>query len=339
MSIVVLKLKNVKRESTERPRRCPYSEREMFQRWGQVKKRVKDMRVKSVGVYRYRCCHCSRTFRYYPAGITSADQSERLEQFATICWTLGLSHRGISLMLSGLQISLAHISVWRDVQAEAGQRQKQNRKKSVRVLGLDGAYVLGWGEKQPVLVGVDLGDGQVVTLGHVNEYDPEAVRRWLDGVVKQLGVSVMVSDDLHTYRIVAEELNLGHQVCQFHVRRWVGNALKELRQTVPKEWQWALDEIEQLIETLPLQGDQRLYALWKQLKVRRSGTGKPLSALDQLRSLLLRLSQHWPSYCTFQYEPQVPWTNNATERAIGRMKMRARTVRGYKSWWGMHNGM
>jgi len=339
MSIVVLKLKNVKREKIERPRRCPYCGGETFQRWGEVQKQIKDTQVKSVRVYRYRCCHCTSTFRYYPEGITRADQSERLKQFATICWSLGLSHRGVSFILSGLQISLVPMSIWRDVQAEAGQRKKQNRKKSVRVLGLDGAYVLGWGDKQPVLVGVDLGDGQVVALGHINEYDPQAVRRWLDGVVKQLGVSVIVTDDLHTYRIVAEKLNLGHQVCQFHVRRWVGNTLKQLRQSVPKEWQWILDEIDQLIEVLPPQGDKRLYALWKQLQVRRSGTGKPLSALDQLRSLLLRLNQNWQSYCTFQYEPQVPWTNNATERAIGRMKMRARTVRGYKSWLGMHNGM
>jgi LmbE family N-acetylglucosaminyl deacetylase len=38
-------------------------------------------------------------------------------------------------------------------------------------------------------------------------------------------------------------------------------------------------------------------------------------------------------------EPDVPWTNNATEAAIGRMKMRARTVRGYKSWQGMQTGL
>jgi len=339
MTIVVLKLQDVKRETEARPKKCPYCEGRTFQRWGKVNKPVKDVRVRNVKVYRYRCCHCQRSFRGYPEGISRADQSERLKQFATICWTLGLSHRGVSLILSGLQISLAHISIWRDVQTAAGQRKKHNRKKSVRVLGLDDAYVLGWGEKQPVLVGVDMGDGQVVALGHVNEYDPAAVCRWLAGVVKHLGVSVIVSDDLHTYRIVAEKLNLGHQVCQFHVRRWVGQALKELRKTVPKEWQWVLDEIDQLIEALPSQGDRRLYALWKQLKVRRSGTGKPLSALDQLRSLLLRLSQHWQSYCTFQYEPQVPWTNNATERAIGQMKMRARTVRAYKSWPGMHNGL
>jgi hypothetical protein len=61
--------------------------------------------------------------------------------------------------------------------------------------------------------------------------------------------------------------------------------------------------------------------------------------LEQLRDLLLRLNEHWSFYCTFQSEPKVPWTNNATERAIGRMKMRARTVRGYKSWPGMESGL
>jgi hypothetical protein len=339
MAIVVLKLKAVKRKAEERPRKCPYCEGEIFQRWGQVKKPVRDVRVKTVKVYRYRCCHCRRTFRYYPEGISRADQSERLKQFAALCWTLGLSHRRVSLVLSGWQVCLGHMSVWRDVQAEASERKQHNHKKKVRVLGVDGAYVLGWGEKQPVLVAVDLGDGQVVNLGYVDEHNPQAVRRWLAGLVKELGVGVIVTDDLFTYHKVAEELNLGHQVCQFHVRRWVGSTLKELREQLPKTWLWILDEIEELIDVLPPQGDKRLYALWKQLGIRRTARDKPRTALEQLRDLLWRLSQAWQSYCTFQSEPDVPWTNNATERAIGRMKMRARTVRGYKTWPGMHNGL
>ena len=103
--------------------------------------------------------------------------------------------------------------------------------------------------------------------GYVDESDPQAVQHWLAGLVKELGVSVIVTDDLASYRNVAEKLNLGHQVCQFHVRRWVGKTLKDLRATVPKDWQWMLDEIEHLIEFLPPQGDKRLYALWKQLAV------------------------------------------------------------------------
>jgi hypothetical protein len=67
------------------------------------------------------------------------------------------------------------------------------------------------------------------------------VRRWLEPIVQRLGVSVIVTDDLALYRMVARRLNLEHQICQFHVRRWVGKALKELQNTLPKEWLWVLD--------------------------------------------------------------------------------------------------
>jgi transposase-like protein len=261
-----------------------------------------------------------------------------MKQFAVICWTLGLSHRGVSLVLSGLKVSLSHMSVWRDVQAGGEGRQAQNRWKGVRVLGLDGAYVLGWGEKRPVLVAVDMGDGQVVALGYIDEHDPQAVLHWLEPLVQRLGVSVIVTDDLSTYRLVTERLNLGHQVCQFHVRRWVGRTLKELRGKLDPEWHWVLDEVGQLLDELPPEGDKRLYALWKQVTVPRQGRAA-LRPIDQLRELLIRLSENWSRYCLFYPEPEIPWTNNATERAIGRMKMRARTVRGYKTWPGMHNGL
>jgi hypothetical protein len=100
-----------------------------------------------------------------------------------------------------------------------------------------------------------------------------------------------------------------------------------------------LEEIQNLIALLPPDGSKTLYALWKQLPGRRSLPNQTRSALEQLRDLLLRLSEDWHRYCTFQSEPLVPWTNNATERSIGKMKMRARTVRGYKSWPGMHSGL
>lgn len=339
MSIVVLKLPDVKRKREERPQQCRYCKGEIFQRWGKVNKPVKDIRFRNVKVYRYRCCHCKRTFRHYPAGNTRADQTERLRLFAILLWTLGLSHRASSLILSGLKVLVSHMTIWRDVQEEAQKIKRQNHWKPVRVLGLDGANVLGWGEKQPVLVAVDMGTGKPIAVGYINEYDPQAVRRWLEPLVQRHGITVMVTDDLSSYKIVAEKLQLGHQVCQFHVRRWVGKALKELQETIPKEWGWVLEEIRQLIELLPLDGSKSFYALWKQLPGRRSTPTQSRSALEQLRDLLLRLSEHWQSYCTFQSEPQIPWTNNVTEQAIGRMKMRARTVRGYKSWNGMQAGL
>lgn len=339
MSIVVLKLPDVKRKRKDRPKKCPYCGGETFQRWGQVNKPVKDVRVRNVKVYRYRCCHCGRTFRHYPEGNSQADQTERLRLFAVILWKLGLSHRASSLVLSGLNVLVSFMTIWRDVQGEAQQVKRRNQWKPVRIVGLDGASVLGWGDKQGVLVAVDLGTGDPIAVGYVNEYNPQALRRWLVPLVQQHGITVIVSDDLFSYKIVAEKLQLGHQVCQFHVRRWVGKTLKELQETIPKEWLWVLEEIRQLLETLLPESSKRLYALWKQLPGRQSKPDQPRTPLEQLRDLLLRLSEHWHNYCTFQSEPMVPWTNNATERAIGRMKMRARTVRGYKSWQGMEAGL
>jgi transposase-like protein/DNA-directed RNA polymerase subunit RPC12/RpoP len=339
MAIVVLKLPDVKREREERPQQCPYCSGETFQRWGGGEKPVRDVHCRRVWVYRYRCCHCGRTFRHYPVGSRRADQTERLKSFAVICWRLGLSHRSVSRILSGLNTFLSHMSVWRDAQAQAETIRHRNRWRKVRVLGVDGALVRGWGGQRPVLVAVDLGQGAVIEVGQVEERDPQAVRRWLQSLTQRLGVSVIVTDDLYLYRTVSEQLQLGHQVCQFHARRWVGKTLKALQETVPKDWHWVIEEVKELIEFLPPEGDKRLYALWKQVSVRRAGRGQALTALEQLRDLLLRLSQRWQSYCTFQGEPHVPWTNNQTEQAIGRLKMRARTVRGYKTWPGMRTGL
>jgi transposase-like protein len=268
--------------------------------------------------------------------VDRADQTQRLRKLAALYWVLGMSLRSVRIALTPFGVQLSHMSVWRDLQAQAQQVEQKRRWQPVRVLGLDGAYVHGWDKrKHPVLVAVDLGRGQPVAVGYIDEYNPQAVRRFLEPLVQRLGVSVIVTDDLASFRSVAEKLEVEHQVCQFHLRRWVGRTLYELRETVPKEWLWVLDEIKGLLEELPPEGSRRLYELWKQIPERRVGQGQPLSPLSQLRALLLRLSEHWLTYRVFDWDKDVPWTNNGTEQVIGRMKMRSRTVRGYKSWAGM----
>ena len=139
----------------------------------------------------------------------------------------------------------------------------------------------------------------------MNEHDSQAMWRWLTALV-QHRITVIVTDDLFSYKVVAERLHLGHQVCQFHVRRWVGQILRELQDIIPKGWQWVLEEIQQHLETLSPEASKRLCALWKQLPGRRSKPQQKRTPLKQLRELLLRLSEHWPFYCTFQSEPHVP---------------------------------
>ena len=73
--------------------------------------------------------------------------------------------------------------------------------------------------------------------------------------------------------------------------------------------------------------------------MKKSARDEPLTPSEQLRKLLIRLSEHWPNYRIFTWQNDVPWTNNATEQVIGRMKVRSRTVRGYKSPNGMLAGL
>jgi len=253
----------------------------------------------------------------------------------SLLWTLGMSLRGVSVALSWFDVRLCHMTVWRDIQEQALILEKRYHWQGVRVLGVDGFYPLVKGKKRPVIIAVDLGNGQPMAIGRVDESNPHAVKRWLEPLVKRLGVSVIVTDDLNSFRVVAEKLEVEHQVCQFHLRRWVGRDLYELRETVPKEWLWVIDEVKHLLDELPPEGSRRLFELWKLIPERRAGRNQPRSPLDKLRHLLIRLSEHWDSYRVFAWHNDVPWTNNGTEQAIGRLKVRSRTVRGYKSWQGM----
>ncbi len=340
MSMVVLQVPEVKYGQPHRPTQCPYCPSQTFQRWGGGAKPVRDPRLGEVWVYRYRCCGCRRTFRHYPAGVTRADQTRRMQVLAALGWVLGMSYRGLVVYLAALGVEIERMSAWRDVQAQAQRDRQAQPWGPVRVLGLDGAYPRGWGGAQPVLVAVDLGRGQPVAIGWVDEKDPRAVRRFLEPLVQRLGVSVIVTDDLDSYKIVAGQLGLEQQICQFHVRRWVGRTLQVLEHQLPDEWQGVVTEVRQLIGELPAQGDTRLLDLWRQIPETRQGRAQaPFSALDHLRYLLVRLMTDWDRYRVFDWQPEVPWTNNTTEQVIGRMKMRARTVRGYKTWAGMESGL
>jgi len=63
-----------------------------------------------------------------------------------------------------------------------------------------------------------MGTGEPVTLRYVEEKDPQAVKKFLEPLVQRLGVSVIVTDDLASYKQVAETLHLEQQICQSHVR-------------------------------------------------------------------------------------------------------------------------
>jgi len=332
--MIVLQLPQVKRNRSIRPRTCPYCQGETFQRWGKEKRKIKDTKIRTVEVYRYRCTSCRRTFRHYPQGVSNAQQSERMKKLAVICWSFGLSYRGIEVILSAFGVRLSRMSGWRDVQAEGERIRRKNEWKPARVVGIDGAWLSGEG----VMVAVDLGDGEPIAIGTIDEKDMAGVERWLQMLKQKHGIGAIVTDDLRMYRGITQRLEIGHQVCQFHVRRWVGRALRDLESQLAEDWLWMLERIRLIMEELPAEGSKQLLDMYKQLPgdLKR---GQERTELSQLRHLLIRLSESWERYTTFFHDPGIPWTNNRTEQAIGKMKMRAKTTRGYKTRSGMLNGL
>lgn len=131
MSIVILQLPEVKRKTKTRPKQCLNCTGETFQRWGGKRKPVRDNRYRSVRVYRYFCCRCRRTFRYYPQGVDRADQTQRLRKLAAIFWVLGMSLRGVQLALSAFGVQVSHMTVWRDIQEQADLLDKRCRWQPV----------------------------------------------------------------------------------------------------------------------------------------------------------------------------------------------------------------
>ena len=331
---IVLQLPQVERKKLARPIKCPYCKGETFQSWGKVSRRIKDTRVRTVEVPRYRCTSCRKTFRYYPAGVSHAQQSERLRKVSVIMWSLGLSHRSVVLILAVFGVSLSHMSGWRSVQREGQRIRRRLQWKAARVVGVDGAWVAGQG----IMVAVDLGDGELLALAKIDEKEKSAVAAWLKTLKQKHNIGAIVTDDLATYKEIAQELALGHQICQFHVRRWVGQALRKLEKELSQEWIPVLSTIQQMVDELPASGSKVLYDLWKEMPGRTTAPDEQRTPMEKLRDLLLRLSRDWQEYIEFYSDPGIPWTNNRTEQIIGRLKNRAKRVRGYKTIDGLLAG-
>jgi len=122
-----------------------------------------------------------------------------------------LSLRGVGIIFSafGEGLKVSRMSVWRAVQEKGEQLHRrakaQQHKHKVRVLGVDGAWIRLNGQTPGVMVAVDMGNGQMVSMEVVDEHNPQAVCKWLKPVVAEFGVEVIVTDDLTTYNTVEQE--------------------------------------------------------------------------------------------------------------------------------------
>jgi len=314
----------VKSLPTERPRTCRWCQSSLLQRHQTVAKKVIDTQVRETQAIRYRCTACGRTFRHYSEGVSHYRQSQRVMGLAVLLWTLGLSEWATSHVLHALEAGIHRSSVHRDrLRAGALLQQKAAQAGRVRVLGADETGVRIRGQAQLVGFVVDGESGKTVGVDILVRQDSAAFQRWLRRYTQELGVEVLVTDDLNTYKPVSHQLGLPQQVCLAHVRKWVANRLRSIHGCQDEK---AL--IGQLVRDLPADGGERLLRLERRVR-----------ASPELRRLAVDLIGRWPALVYHQGRPWVPATNNRTEQAIGKSKVRFKTVRGFKSVAGALAGI
>ena len=98
-------------------------------------------------------------------------------------------------------------------------RQRRQLPADVQVLGADETVVRVRGQAQLIGFVVDAASGQTLGVDML----VESVAGWY---AQALGVEVLVTDDLATYKPVSLQLGLRHQVCLTHVRKWFGHRLR-----------------------------------------------------------------------------------------------------------------
>ena len=191
MSVVLLRRRNPKHHPSGRPNQCPYCGSDLFQRWGEVTKAIKDKNSLTVSLYRYRCEMCHRTFRDYPGGVDRSRYSLGTRQLAALIWALGYSFRDIVTLFQKYEITLSRSTVWREGRALAAKLQGKKLENYRKMYTIDQNYIHKISAKCGVVVAVDVGEGQYAILGTLNETDPVSVRSWLRPLVKDAEVEVL----------------------------------------------------------------------------------------------------------------------------------------------------
>jgi len=276
---------------------------------------------------------------------------------SVLLYVLGLSYGAVEDLLTALGVPLAKVTVYENVQAASLAARERHQAELVGggprlVIGSDGTYLKVKGEQIGVQVVVDDGDSDLLGLEIIVSENTEEVEGVVREAASRVGAQVLVSDDLDTYKRVADTLGLEHQVCRSHVKRNVDELAEELREQLqqgelppegsgltPEGLLRDLGQLQYLVRARPKDGAAqlgRLYEGYKQVLLPKQGERH--SVWQRMRQLITRLWDRWPRLTLDQRRSDLDGTNNSSERLIGWwIKERYRTMRGYKRQESVRN--
>lgn len=321
------------------------------------RKPLRDFQHQETKAYRRKCMRCGGTFRVYPRGVSRGQQSDRLKAMSVLLYVLGLSYGAVEDFVEALGVYISKATVYENVQ-EAGVVARARQSADVvwggsrPVIGSDATYVKVKGAEVAVQVVVDDRDGDLLSLEIVSSEHAEEVKKMIQDVAQKVRAEVLVSDDLDTYKRVADETGLDHQICRNHVRRNVDELTEKLREQLrdeeplpddpalsPKRILADLDQLEIIVRERPSDGEEQLGRLYEQYKnVRQPSPGVRHPVSYRVRMLITRLWNRWRRLTLDQRRSDLDGTNNSSERLIGWWcKERYRPMRGYKRTLSIKN--
>ena len=246
-----------------------------------------------------------------------------------MAYMLGLSYRGVSMLLKALGCEGGKSTVERDV-AEAGRTVQRLHQASgrlgVRVLGVDGTGAAMAGRKAGVVFFVDVEGHRLLWVVPVQETEAAKVRRHVREVMAEVGAQELRTDEHSVYEgIVAEGR---HRLCLAHWRKSKGKRAYELMRRAACEGRaLEADSMRRLLELLRLKPrPPTVPEELQRLVMRYSRCRRGL--LWKINQLLQHVERTWEKVSDDPVDP----TNNVTERIIGlTFKIRSKTMRGFKA--------
>lgn len=271
---------------------------------------------------------------------------------SVLLYVLGLSYGGVSDFLGAMGVWISKTTVYENVQA-AGVASRQRQQAEVAagvsspVSGSDGTYLKVKGVQVGIQVIVADQTQDLLGLAVVSqENSPEMVEK-LRELAAQVGAEVLVSADLDSYKEVASQLELDHQICRKHIKANVDAHVQELFHRLP-----TAEPVPPQVRSNPylLSGDLALlqHLVWQRppaqqarrylrLLYHRYKAAQPApqghkqSIWYRMRTLVLRLWNRWDALTLDQRRDDLDGTNNTSERVIGWwIKERYRSMRGYQ---------
>ena len=340
------------------PSKCGYSDcpSKQVRLHQPVKKALRDTVHQQVEAHRYRCLKCRRTFRVYPPGVSQAQSSARVKGLAVMLYLLGLSYGAVSLALESLGVPLSKTHVYETVQAVAARVPGLKREQvfegvKTKALGGDLTSVKCAGQWLHLGLMVDSLSGLALTIDEVSAEDAATLKAWIEPIATSVGAEVLITDDADSFKTVADELGLLHQVCKSHVKRNTEALIEELRPQAAKDTDGSLKAIgieptqavadltrlgELISSRHPEQATELEQIHRRYLEAPPPKKGGTASLAYRLRLVFLDRWNLWSRLTRYRKwrspnDEQLDGTNNACERAIGWwIKERYRSMRGYK---------